>query len=215
MDSEKILLFGGVAVAAYFAYEYFISPTAAASTLPAGVPATGIPTGFVATSGQAGSAAAPHAGDTWINAENQVIAQFNGSAWVASTAVAVSPAVPVTPAAVALSLASLYSQLNAAASAANPSDVSGGVVSMTPDDFNWYLAQIMPVSPSGTTGTWPPDPIAVFGGRPVMTISTYWAGMAPYLTSNFGMSGVIGLGLGCLAQQYRRGYVQNGELVLR
>jgi hypothetical protein len=207
MDTEKVLLWGGAAVAAYFIYEYYISPTATA-TLPAGVPTTGIPTGWVGSSGQAGSATAPHAGDTWINAENQVVAQFNGTTWVPSTAAVATPAavpVPVTPAAAALSLAAIYSQLLAKITAANDPAISN--LSATPDVFNYYLAEIL--------GTAAPDPIAVFGGRPVMTLATYWAGMGPYLTANFGMSGLTARGLGYLAQQYRRGYMLNGELVLR
>lgn len=221
-DSEKLLLYGGLAVAAYFVYEYYISPATAASSLPVGVPATGIPTGFVASSGQAGSSTAPHAGDTWINAENQVVAQYNGTAWVpmvetatnTTGAVSVTPAVPVTPAAAALSLATIYAKLLAAVSTGTDPAISGATAgavgsspTATPDVFNYYLAEII--------GTAAPDPIAVFGGRPQMTIQTYWSSMAPYLTKTMGLSGLVSFGLGCLKQQYQRAYIQNGQMVLR
>lgn len=86
------------------------------------------------------------------------------------------------------SLDTLFAALTAAA--ANDPAVIAGTAS--PDTWNVYLAQVYPAI--GTA----PDPVPIFGGRPAMTATQYWAGMAPWLKANKGLSGIGRWGLGAV-----------------
>lgn len=94
-----------------------------------------------------------------------------------------SPAAAVTPAAptgVAFnSLDQIYQRLAAAV----------GTAQYTADGFNVYLAQQL------AAGVAAPDPAAVFTAagwnrEAPMTLAQYWAGVAPYLKTNMGLSGL-------------------------
>lgn len=113
-----------------------------------------------------------------------------------------TPATPAVPAAVAVpsapttpafnSLDQIYARVKAAAPA-----------SATPDQFNFYLNQQLPSGKSA------PDPTAVFtqagfDRTQPMTIANWWGAVAPWLQSNYGLSG-LGMfgGLGALARRAR------------
>lgn len=105
-----------------------------------------------------------------------------------------SPSTPTTPTAPTFnSLDAIYARVQAAA----------GSTSQTPDQFNFYLNQQLP---SGKTA---PDPTAVFtqsgfDRTQSMTIANWWGAVAPWLQSNYGLSG-LGMfgGLGALARRAR------------
>jgi hypothetical protein len=86
------------------------------------------------------------------------------------------------------SLDSLFNAMVAAA--ANDPDVVKGTAG--PDTWNVYLLKVYPA-----IGT-PPDPVPIFGGRSAMTATVYWAGMAPWLRTNKGLSGIGRYGLGAV-----------------
>jgi hypothetical protein len=90
------------------------------------------------------------------------------------------------------SLDQIYARVKAAAPA-----------SATPDQFNFYLNQQLPSGKSA------PDPTAVFttagfDRTQAMTIANWWGAVAPWLQSNYGLSG-LGMfgGLGALARRAR------------
>jgi len=88
-------------------------------------------------------------------------------------------------------LASIYSGLTAKASADSNFAQVNGVWQGTPYHWNFYLQTLLP---SGDTA---PDPSVVFPGVDTsqpMPATTYWAAVAPYLTSHFGLSGGRGMG---------------------
>lgn len=91
-----------------------------------------------------------------------------------TTAAAATPAAPST-------LDTYYSGMVAKASAAGESS------SLTPDQWGFYLAEVM--------GKPAPDPTLVwtqagFDRTQTMTAAVYWAGMASYLKSTQGLSGL-------------------------
>ena len=78
--TENLLIFGGIGLAAWWVYEtYFVTDGAsAAGTLPAGVPSTA--TAYNSTGG--GTQESPEQGDTYTNSSGQVVAIYQGGAWV-------------------------------------------------------------------------------------------------------------------------------------
>jgi hypothetical protein len=86
------------------------------------------------------------------------------------------------------SLDSLFAAMVAAA-ANDPGVKANGM--MTPDGWDFYLMRVYP-------GFTAPDPVQIFGGRPAMTATAYWAGMAPWLRTNKGLSGIGRYGLGAV-----------------
>ena len=74
------------------------------------------------------------------------------------------------------------------------------MLTVTPDVFNYYLAQVMPSPPKSSPAGWPPDVSQVFPGvdrTQPMGISSYFSGVSKYL-SGLGMSGLGMLrGMGC------------------
>jgi hypothetical protein len=178
---EKVLLIGGIGIAAYFAYEYLFSTAAAASTTTA-TTATGC--------------AAPN---MLVGGECLPPATASGT-----------PATSTGPAQ-GQSLANVFSALTAKVQSANDPAVttSGGVISANPDVFNYYLAEVFTPSGSSPWG-WPPNTLQVFPGvnrETPMSITTYWAGVSAYLSSQMGMSGLgIFAGLGMVIAANRGGY---------
>lgn len=68
-----------------------------------------------------------------------------------------------------------------------------GVISASPDVFNWYLVNRVPNSPVKVG----PD-LSMFAGASLLTSQQYWAQMAPYLQRTLGLNGLgYFAGLGC------------------
>ncbi len=174
-DNSKLLLYGGIAVAAWYLYENWstLFPSTAAAPTPPVSPAGGA---------TAGNAASPSTGTS------------TGGGSPAGSGGGSSP-----------SLASILSGLTAKAmGSGDPAVViTGGVPFANPDVFNYYLAQVYPSGTS--SAGWPPDVAQVFPGvdrtKP-MSVSQYWAGMSPFL-SKAGLSGVL-TGLGMLVNAGRQ-----------
>jgi hypothetical protein len=129
---------------------------------------------------------------------------YFGYKWIAGSAtppaVAPAPAGPAPaappPAPTGPSADSIY--------AAMISKANAPAAGLTPDQWNYFLAQVW----KGT----PPDPVSVFqvqrdanGQLPLMTAAVYWGPMAAALKASGGLSGlgVFG-GLGALAGRRRR-----------
>jgi hypothetical protein len=116
-----------------------------------------------------------------------------------------------TTAAATMSLASLYSALVAACTAANDPAIqnNGETLTSNPNVFNTYMARILPNAPAGYTGVdWPPNTTTVFGANQnaPITITAYWTAMSAYLSQYAGMSGLgVFVGLGQLARMGRSG----------
>lgn len=79
-------------------------------------------------------------------------------------------------------LSSTFAALNKAASV---EQLTNGQLLLNGDQWNYYLMQVIP-------GLTPPDAVALFGARPQtpFTAAVYWTAVAPWLTTNKGMSGV-------------------------
>lgn len=107
-----------------------------------------------------------------------------------------APGTPPAPAQPAFnSLDQIYARIQAAV---------GTNTTQTPDQFNYFLNQQLP---AGKTA---PDPTAVFtqagfDRTQPMTIANWWGAVAPWLQTNYGLSG-LGMfgGLGSLARSARR-----------
>jgi hypothetical protein len=116
-----------------------------------------------------------------------------------SSAVASTPAAPASS-----SLDAMYQQLLATATAAGvnaTTGVSQGGQPIDPSGWNYYLSQLY------TAKTLPGDIFPASAQSQPMSLSSYWAVMAPWLSSNAGLSGlgVFG-GLGQIAMRMRRAY---------
>lgn len=222
MDSSTLFLIGGAAL--LFLWWSSGGLTGASSALSASLPSDAgylaqLGTGQTATvtagtvTGPAYIYYSPSTGDTYASATAPTTAQQQlGSTYTSASAPSSSPATGSTvntggniptspplgnsPTASTQTLAHIYSAIVAAAQGDGNFTNVGGVWQGTPYHWNYYLAQTA-TQPAGTSGTWPPDLGAVFPGVDLtapMSSTTYWAGMAPYLTSNFGLHGLGGLG---------------------
>ncbi len=174
-DNSKLLLYGGIAVAAWYLYENWATlfPSAAAAPTAPATPASGTGTGTPSTS--SGGTSTP-----------------SGS--TAGTGGNSSP-----------SLASILSGLTAKAmGSGDPAvTISGGVPFAAPDVFNYYLAEVYSgSSPAGWPPDVAQVFPGVDRTKP-MSISQYWGGMSAFLSSKAGLSGVLS-GLGMLVNAGRQ-----------
>lgn len=125
---------------------------------------------------------------------------FATAAPVAAPATSGTPS-PAATTASTWTLANLYAAMIAMMKAANDSAVtvgSDGTVTASPDVFDWYLQHV-------TNSPVPNGPPVAFSdhGTPI-TSTDFWAGMAPLLTAQLGLSGgQFFSGLGCVCDGLR------------
>ena len=166
---EKVLLFGGIGVAAYFAYEYFFAPAAAASIT------TAPPTGCLPPNmSVGGECLPPSAGGVTASGPAQGMSLANVfSALTSKITAANDPAVTKSGGVIS----------------ANPDVFNyylGEVFTPTGASPAGWPPDVLQVFPG------------VDRSQP-MSITTYWAGVSAYLSSRMGMSGLgIFAGLGML-----------------
>jgi hypothetical protein len=153
---------------------YYLSYTAPTSSTPT-----------MSGSGAAASASAA------VSATGSTVTT-SPAATSSTAASAPAPAVPAGP-----DLATIWANLQAAASATSDALYASQGGALTAYQWNTYLSIVQPTAPAGyAVSTWPPDPQVVFPNVNLATPmlpATYWAGMLPYLTTN----GLSGLGCGC------------------
>jgi len=93
------------------------------------------------------------------------------------------------------SLAAIYSAMVKAS--ANDANFIAQNSMLTPYQWNFYLGYVDPTPPQAGI-TWPPDPSDMLPAGTDLTVpitsTAYWAAVAPFLTSKYGMSGLRGLG---------------------
>lgn len=209
-SGSSLITLGGLAVAAYFAYEYFFKSTAttAAST-------SSTTSGTFSPSG-GGTSAAPKIGDE-ILSNGSVVAVYNGSAWhvppltaaetaaitaqqnavantttgtATSTATTATTTTAASTATTASTLDTVYAAMKADVVAnADPNFTgTGDAMSSTPYRWNFYLQRVY-------TGTIP-DLSTLFSDTSAnVSAEQFWAAMGPALKSaNSGLSGLWWLG---------------------
>jgi len=175
---NSLILLGGLAVAGYFAYEYFFSPTATTGTpsgsAPAGSGTYALPGGGTGTTPAAANLPGGNVGSTSGGSTGGVVIPTQGTG-VATGA--------QTGGTAASRLDTTYSLLKAAAAPDQQFTGSGDGLTGLPYHWSFYLERVFP----GTI----PDVAGLFDVNTPVSAAAFWAVMAPALqAANPGLSGL-------------------------
>lgn len=185
-DSTKLLLFGGAAAAA--AWWFYVR-------VPTGVPSTGAWDGYQQGTGTRMS---PGVGDGWRDANNNLVARFDGKAWIPASGlvntpgalvVPTGPVVPVVPVnQFPIQGANTVSAIQARVILAAAAPPEGIPI----DGWGYYLNDAL--APLGKSA---PDPMPLFSAASPgfdrsqkVTAAQYWPVMGAALRSQLGLSGL-------------------------
>jgi hypothetical protein len=177
-STETLLILGGVAVGGYFLYNWLTTPVAVAAPTATGTPTTG-----TTTNPPASTPVGPES--PTLNAIGEPMSYEVPGGGRATT--------PTT-------LAGLWVDIQGWAATDSNFQSVGGVLQGTPDHWSYYISMIWPNTPTGYTGSWPPDTNSILAAAlpgldftQPMTSSRFWSTILPALQSG----GLSGLGCGC------------------